>query len=151
MPVYYEDFEVGQEWTSPSRTITEADVTLFAMLSGDYDEIHTSEHYAREHSAHKTRIAHGMLAVAMVEGLKKRIPAFAETRYVASLEYSWKFLAAVLIGDTVHLRLRIADMRESRSKPDRGVIREAVQMLNQRGEVVGEGLNTLMIWRRAKS
>ena len=36
MAKYYEDFHVGQEWTSPGRTITEADVTMFAMLSGDY-------------------------------------------------------------------------------------------------------------------
>jgi acyl dehydratase len=151
MAIYYEDFEVGQEWTSPSRTVTEADVTMFAMLSGDYDEIHTSEPYARQHSAHKTRIAHGMLGMAMVEGLKKRIPAFVETRYVASLEYTWKFLAAILIGDTVRVRIRVAELRESRSRPDRAVMREAVQMLNQRGEVVGEGLNTLMVWRRPES
>jgi acyl dehydratase len=150
MAVYYEDFAVDQEWTSPTRTVTEADVTMFAMLSGDYDEIHTSEHYAREHSPYRTRIAHGMLGMAMVEGLKKRIPAFAETRYVASLEYTWKFLGAIRIGDSVHVRIRIAELRESRSKPDRAVIREAVEMRNQRGEVVGEGLNALMIWRRPR-
>ena len=148
MAVYYEDFQAGQEWTSPSRTITEADVTMFAMLSGDYDELHTSEHFAREHSAYKTRIAHGMLGLAIVEGLKKRIPAFAETRYVASLEYTWKFTGPILIGDTVHLKIRITRMRESQSKPDRAIVWEGVQMLNQRGEVVQAGEHSLMIWRR---
>ena len=150
MAVYYEDFQVGQEWTSPSRTITEADVTMFAMLSGDYDEIHTSEHYAREHSAYKTRIAHGMLGLAIVEGLKKRIPAFAETRYVASLEYTWKFTGPILLGDTVHLKICVTRMRESQSKPDRAIVWEGVQMLNQRGEVVQEGEHSLMIWRRPR-
>jgi acyl dehydratase len=148
MAVYYEDFQVGQEWTSPSRTITEADVTLFAMLSGDYDEIHTSEHFAREHSAYKTRIAHGMLGLAIVEGLKKRIPAFAETRYVASLEYTWKFTGPILLGDSVHLKIRITRLRESQSRPDRAIIWEGVEMLNQRGEVVQAGEHSLMIWRR---
>jgi len=151
MAVYYEDFRIGQEWTSPSRTITEADVTMFAMLSGDYDELHTSEHYAREHSTYKTRIAHGMLGLAIVEGLKKRIPDFAETRYVASLEYTWKFTGPILLGDTVHLKLRITRMRESQSKPDRAIIWEGVQMVNQRGEVVQEGEHSLMIWRRPQS
>ena len=150
MAVYYEDFAVGQEWTSPSRTITEADVTMFAMLSGDYDEIHTSEHWAREHSAYKTRIAHGMLGLTIVEGLKKRIAAFAETRYVASLEYTWKFTGPILLGDTVCLKIRIARMRESKSKPDRAVIWEEVQMINQRGEVVQEGEHSLMIWRQPR-
>jgi acyl dehydratase len=148
MAVYYEDFQVGQEWTSPSRTITETNVTLFAMLSGDYDEIHTSEHFAREHSAYKTRIAHGMLGLAIVEGLKKRIPAFAETRYVASLEYTWKFTGPILLGDSVHLKIRITRLRESQSRPDRAIIWEGVEMLNQRGEVVQAGEHSLMIWRR---
>ena len=150
MAIYYEDFQVGQEWTSPSRTITEADVTLFAMLSGDYDEIHTSEAYAQKASAYKTRIAHGMLGLAIVEGLKKRIPAFAETRYVASLDYTWKFTGPILLGDTVHLKIRIAKLRESKSKPDRAIIWEGVQMWNQRGELVQEGEHSLMIWRRPK-
>ncbi|HSB71230.1 MAG TPA: MaoC/PaaZ C-terminal domain-containing protein [Candidatus Methylomirabilis sp.] len=148
MAKYYEDFRVGQEWTSPTRTITEADVTAFAMLSGDWDEIHTSEEFARQESAYKTRIAHGMLGLAIVEGLKKRIPAFADAKYVASLEYSWKFTGPILLGDTVHLTIRIAKMRESKSKPDRAIIWEAVRMVNQRGEVVQEGEHSLMIWRR---
>jgi acyl dehydratase len=148
MAIYFEDFQVGQEWTSPGRTITEADVTLFAMLSGDYDEIHTSEEYARKASAYQTRIAHGMLGLAIVEGLKKRIPAFAETRYVASLEYTWKFAGPILLGDTLHLKIRITKLRESKSKPDRAIIWEGVRMWNQRGELVQEGEHSLMIWRR---
>src|SRR5512138_1514202 len=150
MAVYFEDFQVGQEWTSPSRTISETDVTIYAMLSSDSDEIHTSEHWAREHSAFKTRIAHGMLGMCIIEGLKKRIPAFAETRYIASLEYTWKFTGPLLIGVTVHLTIRIHDMRESRSRSDRGIIWERVQMRNQRGELVQEGQHSLMIWRRPK-
>jgi acyl dehydratase len=148
MAKYFEDFRVGEEWMSPTRTVTEADVTIFAMLSGDYDEIHTSEDFARKASAYKTRIAHGMLGLAMVEGLKKRIPAFADARYIASLEWTWKFTGPILIGDTVHVKIRIDQMRESKSKADRGIIVEAGQMINQRGEVVQQGTHSLMIWRR---
>jgi 3-hydroxybutyryl-CoA dehydratase len=150
MAKYFEDFQVGQEWTSPTRTITEADVTAFAMLSGDWDEIHTSEDFARKESAYKTRIAHGMLGLAIVEGLKKRIPAFADTRYIASLEWNWKFTGPILIGDTVHVKIRINNMRESKSKTERGIIWEGGQMINQRGEVVQEGVHSLMIWRRPR-
>ena len=50
MAVYYEDFQLGQEWTSPTRTITETDVIAFAMLSGDWDEIHTSEEFSKRES-----------------------------------------------------------------------------------------------------
>jgi acyl dehydratase len=150
MATYYEDFQVGQEWDSPGRTITEADVTVFAMLSGDYDEIHTNEDFSRRESAYKTRIAHGMLGLSLVEGLKKRIPAFADTRYIASLEWTWKFTGPIFIGDTVYVKFRITKMRESTSKPDRAIICEGGQMINQRGEVVQEGEHALMIWRRPK-
>jgi acyl dehydratase len=150
MATYYEDFQVGQEWTSPTRTITEADVTAFAMLSGDWDEIHTSEDFARKESAYKTRIAHGMLGLAIVEGLKKRIPAFTDTRYIASLAWNWKFTGPILIGDTVHVKIRINNMRESQSKLERGIIWEGGRMFNQRGEVVQEGEHSLMIWRRPR-
>lgn len=150
MAKYYEDFQVGQEWTSPGRTVTEADVTAFAMLSGDYDEIHTNEDFCKRESAYKTRIAHGMLGLSLVEGLKKRIPAFADTRYIASLEWNWKFTGPIFIGDTVSVKFRIAKMRESKSKPDRAIIWESNQMINQRGEVVQEGAHSLMIWRRPK-
>jgi len=150
MAKYYEDFQVGQEWTSPGRTITEADVTMFAMLSGDYDEIHTNEDFSKRESAYKTRIAHGMLALSLVEGLKKRIPAFAETRYIASLEWNWKFSGPIFIGDSVHVKFRINKMRESKSRPDRGIIWEGGRIVNQRGEVVQEGEHSLMIWRRPK-
>lgn len=150
MAKYYEDFQVGQEWTSPGRTVTEADVITFAMLSGDYDEIHTNEDFCKRESAYKTRIAHGMLGLSLVEGLKKRIPAFAETRYIGSLEWNWKFTGPIFIGDTVHVKFRIAKMRESKSKPDRAIIWESGQIFNQRGEVVQEGEHSLMIWRRPK-
>ena len=150
MAKYYEDFQVGQEWTSPGRTVTEADVTAFAMLSGDYDEIHTNEDFCKRESAYKTRIAHGMLGLSLVEGLKKRVPAFCDTRYIASLEWNWKFTGPIYIGDSVHVKFRIAKMRESKSKPDRAIIWEHNQMVNQRGEVVQEGEHSLMIWRRPK-
>ena len=150
MAKYFEDFQVGQEWTSPGRTITDADVTIFAMLSGDYDEIHTNEDFSKRESAYKTRIAHGMLALSLVEGLKKRIPAFAETRYIASLEWNWKFTGPIFIGDSVRVKVRINKMRESKSRPDRGIIWEGGQIMNQRGEVVQEGEHSLMIWRRPK-
>ena len=150
MAKYYEDFQVGQEWTSPGRTVTEADVTAFAMLSGDYDEIHTNEDFCKRESAYKTRIAHGMLGLSLVEGLKKRIPAFADTRYIASLEWNWKFTGPIYIGDSVHVKFRIAKMRESKSKPDRAIICESNQMINQRGEVIQQGEHSLMIWRRPK-
>ena len=53
---YFEDFVIGEEVCSPSRTVTEADIVNFAGLSGDYMQIHTSEQFA-ENTVLKGRIA----------------------------------------------------------------------------------------------
>jgi acyl dehydratase len=146
MERYYEDLEVGEEYESPARTITEADIVNFSAISGDWSPVHTDEEYCKR-TPYKRRIAHGLLGLAAVEGLKQRIPAFAGVRYMASLYWNYKFTGPILIGDTIRIRVKIASKRETK-KPDRGIVVEYVTMLNQRGEVVQEGEHGLMAVRK---
>jgi len=146
MERYYEDLKVGEEYESPARTITEADIVNFAALSGDWSPVHCDEEYCRT-TPYKTRIAHGLLGLAIAEGLKFRLPQFTDVRYMASLYWNYKFTGPILIGDTVRVRVRIQSKRETK-KPDRGIVVEYVSMLNQRDEVVQEGEHGLMVWRR---
>jgi acyl dehydratase len=146
MERYYEDLEVGEEYESPARTITEADIVSFSAISGDWSPVHTDEEYCKR-TPYKTRIAHGLLGLAAVEGLKQRIAAFADVRYMASLYWNYKFTGPILIGDTIRIRVKIASKRETK-KPDRGIVVEYVTMLNQRGEVVQEGEHGLMVLRK---
>jgi acyl dehydratase len=60
---------------------------------------------------------------------------------------TWKFIGPIRFGDTVHAVVRIASKRET-SKPDRGIVVQALQVFNQRGEVVQEGEFTSMLKRR---
>ena len=147
MDRYYEDMGVGEEYESPARTITEADVVNFSAFSGDWSPVHSDEEFCRK-TPFKTRIAHGLLGLALTEGLKFRIPAFAAARYMASLYWNYKFTAPILIGDTLRLTVKIQSKRETK-KPDRGIVIESVTMLNQRNEVVGEGEHGLMVYRRS--
>jgi acyl dehydratase len=149
MARFYEDLEVGEEHESPARTITEADIVNFSAISGDWSPVHTDEEYCKQ-TPYKTRIAHGLLGLAAVEGLKQRIPAFAEVRYMASLYWNYKFTGPILIGDTIRIRVKIASKRETK-KPDRGIVVEYVTMLNQRDEVVQEGEHGLMALRKGSS
>jgi acyl dehydratase len=146
MERYYEDLRVGEEYESPARTITEADIVNFAALSGDWSPVHCDEEYCKK-TPYKTRIAHGLLGLAIAEGLKFRLPEFTNARYVASLYWNYKFTGPILIGDTIRVRVRIQSKRETK-KPDRGIVVEYVTMLNQRDEVVQEGEHGLMVWRR---
>jgi len=147
MERYYEDMEVGEEYESPSRTVTETDLVNFSAFSGDWSPVHSDEEFCRK-TPYKTRIVHGLLGLALTEGLKFRIPAFATARYMASLYWNYKFTAPILIGDTVRLMVKIQSKRETK-KPDRGIVIEYVTMLNQRNEVVGEGEHGLMVYRRS--
>ena len=68
MALYFDDLEVGQTFESAGRTITNHDVMTFAGLSGDNNELHTNDEYARN-SPFGQRIAHGLLVVAITTGL----------------------------------------------------------------------------------
>ena len=60
---YFEDIQVGDEYLSPGRTITEADIVAFAGLSGDYNVLHTDAEFMKS-SIFGERIAHGLLGLS---------------------------------------------------------------------------------------
>lgn len=141
---YFEDIEVGEEYESPGRTVTEADIVLFAGLSGDYNVLHTDAEFMKT-SVFGERIAHGLLGLAIQSGLFSRA-----TRPYATLAFvglRWKFKAPIKIGDTIRLRARVIAKRET-SKPDRGLVTLERQIVNQRGEVVQEGETDVLVERR---
>jgi len=142
---YFEDIRVGDQYVSPGRTVTEADIVAFAGLSGDYNILHTDAEYMRT-SIFGERIAHGLLGLALQSGLGTRAMArpFAT---LAFLGLRWRFKAPIKIGDTIKVRLKVTDKRET-SKPDRGIVVIQRSVLNQRGEVVQEGDTDIMVERR---
>jgi len=142
---YFEDIQVGDEYVSPGRTVTEADIVAFAGLSGDYNVLHTDAEYMKT-SIFGERIAHGLLGLSISSGLGSRavVRPFAT---IAFLGLHWRFKGPIKIGDTIKVRMRVSDKKET-SKPDRGIVTLQRSVLNQRGEVVQEGDTELMIERR---
>jgi acyl dehydratase len=143
---YFEDIQVGSEYVSPGRTVTEADIVAFAGLSGDYNVLHTDAEFMRT-SIFGERIAHGLLGLAIQSGLGTRAMArpFAT---IAFLGLRWRFKGPIKIGDTIKVRIKVSDKRET-SKPDRGIVVLQRAVTNQRGEVVQEGETEIMVERRA--
>ena len=142
--VYFEDIPVGEEYASPGRTVTEADVVIFAGLSGDYNVLHTDAEHMKA-SQFGERIAHGLLGLSIQQGLLDRVVTAQVTGPLAAVK--WKFKGPIKIGDTIKVRMRVSDKKET-SKPDRGIITVQRSVLNQRGELVQEGDTELMIERR---
>ena len=142
--VPFEDLRMGDEYESPGRTVTEADIVIFAGLSGDYNVLHTDAEHMKA-SVFGERIAHGLLGLSIQQGLLGRsMPLPSDERLVG---LKWKFRGPIKIGDTLHVRARIAAKKVG-DAPGSGVVTVARQILNQRGEVVQEGETEHLVKRR---
>jgi acyl dehydratase len=134
--MYFEEFEVGIEVVSPGRTITEADVVAFAGVSGDYNQLHTDEEFAKG-LMFGQRIAHGMLVLSVATGLAARL-GFIEGTALAFRELTWKFSQPVFFGDTIYMK---ATCKETKPMPrlGGGVVKFDVRVANQDGKTVQRG------------
>lgn len=142
-----EEFETGQVDISRARTITETDVVAFSWVSGDVNPMHTdAEHSAK--SPIGQRIAHGALGLSVATGLSASLGYLDGTAVAALGIDEWKFLRPIFFGDTIRLRATVVSARPT-SKPDRGILIRRMELLNQRDEVVQEGLMTTMVLTRA--
>ena len=144
---FFEDWEVGARYITPTRTMTEVDVVMFAAMTGDYNELHTSKEYMKT-TQFGHRIGHGLLGLAVSHGLLFRT-GFIEGTAIAFLEVdSWKFVAPFFIGDTIHVRFKVVDTCASKSKKDRGVVKLYLEIVNQSETVIQSGFKTIMFKRR---
>ncbi|MGD0188172.1 MAG: MaoC/PaaZ C-terminal domain-containing protein [Roseiarcus sp.] len=149
MALWYEDFEVGSVVTTPARTVLEADIAMFAGLSGDYNPIHTDDEFAKQ-TEFGQRVAHGLLGLAIASGLSSRTGLLDGTVVAFLGMDEWRFLKPIKIGDTIRLRWTVTEKRLS-SKIGRGVMKRKMEIVNQRNEVVQSGAFTTLIRCREKA
>jgi acyl dehydratase len=141
----WEDLHVGLSFTSPTRTVTETDVVMFAAMSGDYSELHTSQSFA-EKTQYGRRVAHGLLGLSLAHGLMWARTNALRDCAIAFLGLSdWRFVGPVFLGDTIHVEYEIVELRDSRSKPEQAIATFAVEVKNQRAEVVQSGRKALLV------
>ncbi|HUT16162.1 MAG TPA: MaoC/PaaZ C-terminal domain-containing protein [Anaerolineae bacterium] len=140
--LYFEEMEVGSSVVSPGRTVTEADIVAFCGISGDYNELHSNAEFAKQ-TLFGQRIAHGLLGLAMASGLASRLGLMEGTAQ-AFMGLEWKFKQAILIGDTVRVRVRVKKKREIK-RLDGGLVFVDVAVVNQEDQVVQEGQWTMLI------
>jgi len=141
---WYEDCAVGDAFATGGIVVSESLIQGFAGISGDFFDLHVDDEFARR-LGYPGRVAHGILGLALTDGLKNR----AEHRFraIASLGWNWKFTGPIFVGDRIQAEVTVAGKRDTK-RPDRGILTLAFKVKNQRGEVVQEGTNELMVLRR---
>src|SRR6266446_5970040 len=128
----FEDLRVGFRFRTHRRTIAEADLASFVNLSWLTEELFAVEDDASR--AIKGRAVPGALVYAFAEGLL--LPTMQDTG-LAFLNATLEVKAPTLLGDTIHVESQVVEHRLT-SKGDRGLVRFANEVVNQRGEVVLE-------------
>ncbi len=131
---YFEDFVVGQTiFHSTSKTIFESDNNLFSLLTMNPHPVHTNIDYAQKQQHGKILVV-GTLIFSLAVGIT--VPDISG-KAIANLGYEEvKHLAPVFINDTIYARTKVLDKRESRSKPDRGIVYVETIVFNQKDEEV---------------
>ena len=128
--LFFDDLAVGDEWESPGRTVTEADVVGFAGLSGDFNPIHV-DHEAARAARSASRSPTACSAWPSPPGWPAT-PRWSQTlAFLAILE--WKFLQPIAFGDTIRVITRVEAL-EPRSRGRRGVVTWHRRLVNQRGQ-----------------
>jgi len=126
---YFEEFETGQvlkHW--PGRTITEFDDTWFSLMTMNQHPLHIDVHYARS-TQHGKCLVNGTLVFSLAVGMSV---ADVSGKAIANLEYEEvKHIGPVFHGDSIYAESRILEKRESKSKPDRGIIHVETKAYNQ--------------------
>lgn len=143
---YFEELHVGDEYTTVSRTVTEADITNFSGVSADFNQLHTDIEFSKK-TPFGQRIAHGLLGLAFASGCIGRSGLIEGTTFAFLEISSWKFLAPNFIGDTVTVLVKVADKKETK-KNDRGVVIFDIRLVNQRNETTQQGLWSIMMLRK---
>jgi len=139
----FDDIEIGDKLETGKATITTEMIDAFAALSGDQFEIHMDRE-AAQRLGFEDRVAHGLLVLSVVDGLKNN--AEAKLKAVASLGWDWTFEKPVLVGDEISVSIEVVDKRTTK-KPDRGIVSLLFDVQNQDGTRVQSGRNQLMMVR----
>ena len=131
---YLEDFKPQDKFKHwPGKTITEGDNHMFSLLTMNHQPLHIDESYMQDHQ-HGQILVNGTLVFSLVVGMSVRDTS---GKAIANLEYERvTHDGPVFQGDTIYAESEILEVRESKSRPDRGIVYLESRGFNQRGEQV---------------
>ena len=145
--LYFEDFEVGAVIRHAlRRTVTEADNVLFSALTHNPSPLHLDAEYMRK-TEFGRRIVNSCFTLSLMTG----VSVGDTTLGTAIANLGWedaRFPRPVFHGDTLRIETEVADKRESRSRPEAGVVTLVHRAYNQREEMVGSCRRVALMRKR---
>jgi acyl dehydratase len=145
----YEDFAVGDVYEHrPGRTITQADNTWFTLLTMNTHPLHFDEEYAKATEFGRCLVA-SPLTVAILVGM-----SVTDVSQKAIANLGWREIrlpAPVFAGDTLYAESEVLDKRESKSRPDAGLVTVRTTGRKQDGTVVCTFERTILVAKRGHS
>jgi itaconyl-CoA hydratase len=144
----FEDFRVGDIYEHrPGRTITETDNTWFTLLTMNTHPMHFDKEYARASEFGRVIVC-SPLTVALMVGMSV---TDVSQRAVANLGWDEiKLTFPLFVGDTLYAESEVLETRESKSRPDNGIVTVSTRGLNQDGKLVCSFVRKMLIWRRGR-
>ena len=143
---FFEDFEVGDVYRARiGRTITQADNTWMTLLTNNTNQIHFNERYAALTEFRKP-LVNSLVTIAVVAGL-----GVADTSE-NGFALGWDAITLpnpVFAGDTLYSESTVLEKRESKSRPQWGIVKFRTRGIKQDGTVVLEYARSVMVWKRA--
>lgn len=149
MGLYYEDLPVGKLIEHQlGRTITESDNVMFSMLTMNLQPLHTNEDFASK-TQFGQRIVNGIFTMGVVVGIT--VNDITTGTIIANLGYEdVKHPNPVFHGDTVYVKTEVLAARESKSRPDTGIVTMKHIAHNQHGDTVVEVTRSALFLKRPK-
>lgn len=148
--LYYEEFEVGQVFKHAiTRTVTEMDNVLFTALTHNPAKLHLDEEYCKNETEFGTRIVNSGFTLSLMVGISVGETTLGTT--VANLGWDEvRFPKPLFHGDTIHVESEVLELRDSKSRPDNGIVIFAHRAYNQHDELVGECKRSALMMRQPK-
>jgi acyl dehydratase len=141
--VFFHQIEIGSEFLGSGRTLTEADLSIACMVSGDWHPIHADESYTRERGL-RSRLFHGAFGILIATGMATTLPPFSDEVIGATGIRQWAYRLPLFVGDTVHVAATIVAKRVT-SDGRRAIVERSLVLINQQSAVLQEGVAGTMI------
>jgi acyl dehydratase len=146
--LYYEEFKVGMEFQHPlTRTVTEMDNILFCAMTHNPQPLHLDEEFSKK-TMYGQRIVNSLFTLGLVIGVTVADTTLGTTLGNLGMG-DIRFKSPVFHGDTIHVVTRVKDMRESKSRPNEGIVTFEHTGINQRDQEVCYVVRTALMRKKA--